>query len=300
MKKTLLVVLSLGLAVLMVWGLAGCVRPRPNPSTPVPTKLSLNPTKAGTTAATPTAGTAGNQEDVTPTATTAAGTTEATAVPTAASEQPTAAPEQPTAVPQPTAAPTSAPVVETGTSSGTTAGTTASNPSTYEVRWGDTLTGIARRFGTTIEAILAANPRVTDRNRVYAGTVLTIPGSTSGGGTPSTPPVAAGEAIDYVVQYGDTLSGIARRFGTTVEAILQENPWITNRNYVPAGKHLAVTVGASGGGPGATTPQSYTVVAGDTLTGIARRFNTTVWAIMVRNNISNRNLIYAGQVLIIG
>lgn len=52
---------------------------------------------------------------------------------------------------------------------------------TYVIQWGDTLTSIARRFGTTIEDILDANPYVTDRNRIYAGRTLEIPKFHEGG-----------------------------------------------------------------------------------------------------------------------
>lgn len=45
--------------------------------------------------------------------------------------------------------------------------------------------------------------------------------------------------------------------------------------------------------------RKYTVVKGDTLWGISRKFNTTVDNLKVKNNIENSNLIYPGQVLII-
>ena len=48
---------------------------------------------------------------------------------------------------------------------------------------------------------------------------------------------------------------------------------------------------------GPTSGRTYTVMQGDTLSTIAPRFNTTVQAIMVANNITNPNLIYPGQVL---
>ena len=276
---------------------AGCIRPRPEP-TAVPTKLSLNTTKAPTALPTLQSATPGSVAavDITPgaatpepTATTAG--PEATAVSTPA---PTQASE-PTAEAVPTAVPTTVPTVAP-------AGGAAGGEATYQVVWGDTLSGIARRFGTTVDAILARNPRLTDRNRVYAGMVLVIPsGSTSPSSnptaSPSNPTVVPGEAIDYVVQRGDTLSSIARRFGTTIDAILRENPWITNRNYVQAGRHLAITMGSGATPP--STIRTHVVRPGDTLTSLARLYNTTIWSIVVRNNLSNANRIYVGQVLII-
>lgn len=52
---------------------------------------------------------------------------------------------------------------------------------TYTIKWGDTLTSIARKFGTTIEKIMAANPYVTNKNRIYAGKTLQIPKFHDGG-----------------------------------------------------------------------------------------------------------------------
>ena len=46
-----------------------------------------------------------------------------------------------------------------------------------------------------------------------------------------------------------------------------------------------------------STAQYYTVVSGDTLSGIAAKFGTTVAQLCSWNNISDPNLIYVGQVL---
>ncbi|MCA9960313.1 MAG: LysM peptidoglycan-binding domain-containing protein, partial [Anaerolineales bacterium] len=108
----------------------------------------------------------------------------------------------------------------------------------------------------------------------------------------------------YTVQAGDTLSALAQRFGTTVEAIVAANN-ITNPNLINVGQVLEIP------GDGATeppptgdpsppsTPGTYTVQSGDTLFRIATRFGTTVEAIVAANNIANANLINVGQVLII-
>ena len=74
----------------------------------------------------------------------------------------------------------------------------------YTVRRGDTLSGIAARFGTTYQAIASYNG-ITNPNRIYIGQRLRIP---AGGST--------GEARTYTIRPGDTLSGIAYRFGTTI------------------------------------------------------------------------------------
>jgi len=98
----------------------------------------------------------------------------------------------------------------------------------------------------------------------------------------------------YTVQRGDTLYSIARRYGTTVQAIAQANG-ILNPAYIRVGQVLCI--------PGLATPPPpggyYAVQRGDTLYSIARRFGTTYWAIAAANNLSNPNYIYPGQGLVI-
>ncbi|MCK4473433.1 MAG: LysM peptidoglycan-binding domain-containing protein, partial [Anaerolineae bacterium] len=102
----------------------------------------------------------------------------------------------------------------------------------------------------------------------------------------------------YTVQRGDTLYAIARRYGTTAQAIAQANQ-IYNPSLIHAGQVLYIP----GWGPPPPPPPSgdvyYTVQRGDNLYRIARRYGTSVWAIVVANNLSNPSLIYCGQVLLI-
>jgi LysM repeat protein len=104
----------------------------------------------------------------------------------------------------------------------------------------------------------------------------------------------AAETGEYTVQRGDTLALIARRFGTSVWALQQANPAITNPNHIWPGQRLVIPLGGE-----YAAPRTHRVQYGETLTAIAWRYGTTVWAIVVRNNLANPNLIYAGQVLVI-
>ena len=94
----------------------------------------------------------------------------------------------------------------------------------------------------------------------------------------------------YIVKSGDTLSTIASKFNTTVEELASING-ISNPNLINAGQVLKIK------GEASTSIKTYTVVAGDNLSSIANRFNTTVESICRLNNISNANLIHPGQVL---
>jgi LysM repeat protein len=154
------------------------------------------------------------------------------------------------------------------------------------VHWGETLSGIAVRYGTTVRALMHANG-IANANRIYAGQRLYIPQ-----GAPYQPP-AWGNV--YVVRPGETLSGIAWRFGVSVNSLVRANG-IANPNRIYAGQRLVIPYGAP------SYPHHgayYRVRHGDTLSGIAWRFGVSVWAIVSANHLSNPNVIYAGQRLYI-
>lgn len=171
----------------------------------------------------------------------------------------------------------------------------------HVVQRGDTLYSIARRYGTTVQAIMSANG-LSNRNFIWVGQRLTIPG-TSGGGSSSGGGTATGGA--YVVRRGDTLYSIARRYGTSVQAIMNANG-LRNGNFIWVGQRLTIP-GASGGSSssgggstqgGGTIPSSgsvHVVSRGETVASIARRYGTTVAAIATLNGLRNPNLIYVGQ-----
>jgi len=96
--------------------------------------------------------------------------------------------------------------------------------------------------------------------------------------------------VTYRIRPGDTLSGIAARYGTTAAVLAQLNG-IANPNRIYAGQVIRIPAGASG----SVQPAYYVVRRGDTLSGIAYRFNTTYQRLMQLNGIRNPNLIYAGQ-----
>lgn len=100
-------------------------------------------------------------------------------------------------------------------------------------------------------------------------------------------------AQTYYVQRGDTLSRIARTYGTTVSALQSMNA-IVNPNRIYAGQSLCVRQSVSN--PGGRT---YIVQPGDRLSRIAQRFGVDMWTLARINNIWNVNVIYAGQAITI-
>jgi putative chitinase len=104
------------------------------------------------------------------------------------------------------------------------------NPIVYVVQRGDTLYSIARRYGTTVQAIAMTN-NIVNPSRIYVGQRLVIHGY------PYTPPAPSPQV--HVVQRGETLYSIARRYGTSVWAIAMANN-LYNPNVIYAGQRLLI------------------------------------------------------------
>lgn len=108
---------------------------------------------------------------------------------------------------------------------------------------------------------------------------------------------AWGGCASYItVQWGDTLSGIAKQCGTTVHAIQAANPGLGW--WVYAGQVLYIPTGYSDPGYPPPSGGTYVVQWGDTLAKIAGRVGVSWRDILAVNpQIQNPSLIYAGQVI---
>lgn len=95
-------------------------------------------------------------------------------------------------------------------------------------------------------------------------------------------------SIEYIVQRGDSLYSIASKYNTTASDIMRVNN--LNTNLLSIGQVLKIPVSGSG--------ITYVVKSGDNLYDIANKYNTTVDEIKRKNNLSN-NLLNIGQILII-
>ncbi|WP_081799406.1 LysM peptidoglycan-binding domain-containing protein [Neobacillus jeddahensis] len=177
----------------------------------------------------------------------------------------------------------------------------------YIVVAGDSLSVIASRNQTTVSAIKEINNLSSDT--IYIGQTLKLPVTTTAPADSVTEPVtvpAPAQTVDepvttapapavstvtYTVVAGDSLSVIAKRYNTTVTAIKDENHLTTDT--IAVGQKLAITTSNS---PTAPTVSKYTVVSGDSLSVIAKRYNTTVTALKAANNLTTDS-IYIGQIL---
>ena len=163
---------------------------------------------------------------------------------------------------------------------------------THVVRRGETLWSIARRYGTTVDAVKQSNG--LRRSAIQAGRRLTI--FTTRHAAAQATVGSSGERVTHVVRRGETLSSIARRYGTTVDAVKQSNG--LRRSAIQAGRRLTIfttrhaaaqaTVGSSG------ERVTHVVRRGETLSSIARRYGTTVAAVQGRNGLSG-SAIQAGR-----
>ncbi len=202
----------------------------------------------------------------------------------------------------------------------------------YTVVPGDTLFLIARRFGTTVAALLAANPQITNPDLIFPGQVICVPAmirntnesqapAQASEGTPDqavvesqeTPAVTTMEDVQaaqqacpagfttYTVVAGDTLFFLARRFGTTVDALLRANPQITDPNNLMVGQTICVPAVTPSPGPVPTCPPGFTthtVIAGETMFMIARRFGISLRELLAANpQITDPNTLTVGQVI---
>ena len=176
----------------------------------------------------------------------------------------------------------------TGSSGSTGEGTTTSGGDTvYTVKAGDTLSGIATKYGTTYQKLAAYNG-ISNPNKISVGQKIKIPGAGSSGSTS-----AGGGDTVYTVKAGDTLSGIAAKYGTTYQTLASYNG-ISNPNKISVGQKIKIPGSSSGGGT-----RTYTVKSGDSLWAIAAKQlgNGSRYKEIKSLNGLTSDTIYAGQVL---
>ena len=162
----------------------------------------------------------------------------------------------------------------------------------YTVQPGDTLSGIARLYGSTVPAMININ-NIVNPNLIYPGAVILIPVEEE-----NIPDIPPGSLI-YTIQPGDTLYTISLLFKVSVQSILALNN-IPDPTRIFPGLKIVLPINAVNPfqpiEPGIIR---YTVLPGDTLYRIAIRFGTTVQSILNANPGLNPQRLIPGQVITI-
>jgi LysM repeat protein len=190
----------------------------------------------------------------------------------------------------------------------------AAAPATYRVVAGDTVSGIAGRYGLATASVLALNG-LSWKSVIFAGQTLKL--STSGAVAPVVA-VAPTPTSRYTIQKGDTIGGIATKFGLATQTLLSANglAW-TSIIYpgqtiaIPGSTAVASVAPASpvriieapSSAPSAAAsngaPVKYSIASGDTIAKIAAKFGVTSQAVLAANNLTWSSIIYGGHTLVI-
>ena len=142
----------------------------------------------------------------------------------------------------------------------------------YQVKAGDTLYSIANKYNISVNELKTINNLVNDNLSI--GQLLNVPSGLS-------------LVNSYIVEKGDTLYSVAKKFDISVNKLKEYNN--LSSNLLNIGQKLLIPIG------GDTT---YVVKAGDTLYSIAREYNITVDKLKELNNLVDNN-ISIGQILIV-
>ena len=174
------------------------------------------------------------------------------------------------------------------TSTNTTNQTSSSSAKTqnivHVVKSGETLSGIASKYGVSVNNIKNWNNLSSDK--ISIGQKLIINPTEQTSSKTSTQQI-------HVVKRGETLSGIASKYGVSVDNIRNWNNLSSDK--ITIGQKLIINPTEQTSSK-TETQQIHVVKSGETLSGIANKYNTTVDAIKKANNLKS-NKIYVGQKL---
>jgi len=175
----------------------------------------------------------------------------------------------------------------------------------HRVRKGETLSSIARRYGTSVSSIMSLNHlrsnryiktgwrlKVSTRTHYASAEESSVPKISSPPATPKSgkPPVAK-----YVVRKGDSLWRIANRFNTTTQEIQSLNGMRNSRLNI--GQVLVIA--RSSAAPTSVGIETYKVMKGDSPYIIAQKHRMDLADLLRMNKLTPRSTIFPGQILIV-
>ncbi|WP_028266704.1 lytic transglycosylase domain-containing protein [Arthrobacter sp. MA-N2] len=192
-------------------------------------------------------------------------------------------------------------------------------PATYTIVRGDTISGIAARYGLNTNTVLQLN-QLSANTIIYPGQQIKLTGSATTPAAPApaptpAPSTASSSDATYTVKSGDTLGGIAARHGVALSDVFSWNG-LNGRSIIYPGQKIKVGAGSKAPTPAAPAPTApapapapavtalastgaYTIKSGDTLGGIAARLGVSLSSLLSANKLSMSTIIYPGQKLAI-
>ena len=204
----------------------------------------------------------------------------------------------------------------------------------YTVQPGDTLSGLAAKWGTNVAAIRAANGMGPKETALKAGRKINVPAGSRGAAAPSggraaapqarassaasavpgaaVAPVASGaqapaaaiRGASYTVQPGDTVFGIAGRAGVSTRELCEANMLDVKKPLIRPGQKLVIPGGALSRQEAAAAAsqargRTITVKSGDTLFGIAKANGVSLKALRDANSLGDNAKLKIGQKLVL-
>jgi membrane-bound lytic murein transglycosylase D len=173
----------------------------------------------------------------------------------------------------------------------------------HKIRRGETISSIARRYGVSSSALLSANDiPYSRRHKIRAGRTLVIPkGGYAKYAQAQARPVSRKKVVYHRIRKGDTLGGIARRYGVRVSQLTKWNK-ISRKTILRVGRKLKVYQRSSASAStlastssGSSTAKTHVVKRGETLWSISRKYGVSTDELAALNNLSSKSKIRAGQ-----
>ncbi|MCF0172799.1 MAG: LysM peptidoglycan-binding domain-containing protein [Bacteroidales bacterium] len=179
----------------------------------------------------------------------------------------------------------------------------------HTVRKGETLGKIAAKYHTTVAKIKKDNGLRSDnlavgkKLRIYGkgASPSTSTASSASSAASTTQQTASGSYVTHKVKSGETLGGIAQKYGTTVARIKSDNK--LSGNTIKVGQSLKIYGKSAGGaqtaqtGTTATQKTTYTVKKGDSLWSIAEKNGLSLSELLRINGFSRNTKVYPGQIV---
>jgi LysM repeat protein len=199
---------------------------------------------------------------------------------------------------------------------------TATPWTTVTVRPGDTLWHLALAHRTTIRAIVEKNRLTAGGSVIHPGQKLLVPGRPSSTPTRSATsapaqarPASTTATVIHVVRSGETMSGIAKRYGVSLTKLLAANR-LANTGLIFVGQRISVPGAKAPATPAPSTPTPstpahstpatpsgagsiYVVKAGDSMSVIAQRHGVSLTKLLAANKLADASRIYVGQKIVI-